>query len=176
MMPKQYSQRGFSLIEVLVAVLVVAVGLVGLAGMQLVGLKSNQQSFSKNQAAHHTQALLERMRGNPQGVIARNYLIDSSTITCGTAPAVVCTEKTSTCNASQIAIFDIHQAYCGSTSASSGGIRRDLSNSRLNITCPVTCAEGVSVNIAWNEQVLGKESAGNDTVQRQLTINTRISQ
>ena len=175
-MPKQHSQRGFSLIEVLVAVLVVAIGLVGLAGMQLVGLKSNQQSFSKNQAAHHTQALLERMRGNPRGVLDDNYLIDSSTINCIVAPAVDCTQKTSSCDASQIAIYDIHQAFCGSANSSSGGIRRDLSNSQLTITCPVDCETSVSVNIAWNEQVLGKESAGSDTVQRQLSISTRISE
>jgi len=173
-MPNKHSQRGFSLIEVLVAVLVVAIGLVGLAGMQLVGLKSNQQSFSKNQAAHHTQAILERMRGNPVGVFDGNYVINSTSMNCGAAPAVNCTEASSSCSVAEIAKYDIHQAFCGSTNSSSGGIKRDLSNSKLIITCPVDCANSVTIDITWQEQVLGKESAGSNVVPRQLTLNTRI--
>ena len=173
-MSKQHSQRGFSLIEVLVAVLVVAIGLVGLAGMQLVGLKGNQQSFSKNQAAHHTQALLERMRGNPPGVFNDDYVVNSSTLNCDTVPAANCTAATSSCDSKQIAKYDIYQAFCGSRSASNGGIRRDLSNAQLVISCPVNCTSGVTINISWQEQVLGKESSGGDTVARELTLNTRI--
>jgi len=173
-MSKQHLQRGFSLIEVLVAVLVVAIGLVGLAGMQLVGLKGNQQSFSKNQAAHHTQALLERMRGNPPGVFANAYVVDTSTLNCAAASAVNCTAATSSCDSKQIAKYDIYQAFCGSKNTSSGGIKRDLSNAKLVIACPVDCTTGVTIDISWSEQVLGKESSGSDTVARQLTLNTRI--
>jgi len=173
-MPKQHSQRGFSLIEVLVAVMVVAIGLVGLAGMQLVGLKSNQQSFSKNQAAHHTQALLERMRGNPAGVFSDAYVVNSSTLNCATVPATNCTAKTSSCDAMQIATYDIYQAFCGSKNTASGGLKRDLSNARLVISCPIDCTTGVTIDITWQEQLLGKESAGKDSVPRQLSINTRI--
>lgn len=172
-MPKQYSQQGFSLIEVLVAILIVTVGLVGLAGMQLVGLKGNQQSFSKNLAAHHTQALLERMRGNAAGVHGDAYLTDSSTLSCATPPTDDCTDTASSCNSAQMATYDIYQSFCGGQGSSSGGIRRDLSNARIVITCPVDCETGVTMNLSWQEQVLGKESAGN-TVPRQLTLNTRI--
>lgn len=173
-MPRQHSQRGFSFIEVLVAVMVVAIGLVGLAGMQLVGLKSNQQSFSKNQAAHHTHALLERMRGNPAGVFNKAYLVDSSTLDCATVPTANCTAKTSSCDAAQIATYDIYQAFCGSKSTASGGIKRDLSNAKLVISCPVNCTTSVTIDLTWQEQVLGKEADGKDSVPRQLSINTRI--
>ena len=173
-MSKLNSQRGFSLIETLVAVLVVAIGLVGLAGMQLVGLKGNQQSFSKNQAAHHTQALLERMRGNPVGVFNDSYVVDSTTLNCANAPAVSCAGATSSCDSAQIAKYDIHGAFCGSPNSSSGGIIRDLSNAKLVISCPIDCTTGVTIDITWQEQVLGKESSGSDSVPRQLSVNTRI--
>lgn len=173
-MPKQNSQRGFSIIEVLVAVLVVAVGLVGLAGMQLVGLKGNQQSFSKNQAAHHAQALLERMRGNSKGVFDNHYKVDTSALQCATEPADDCTAAASSCDSEQIATHDIYQSFCGSQSSSSGGIKRDLSNSKLVITCPIDCESSVTIDITWQEQVLGKESAGSNTVPKQLSLNTRI--
>ncbi len=173
-MSKLHAQRGFSLIEVLVAVLVVAVGLVGLAGMQLVGLKGNQQSFSKNQAAHHTQALLERMRGNPAGVFNNSYVVDSTTLNCSTPLATDCTAATSTCDSAEVAKYDIYGAFCGSPDSSSGGIKRDLSNAKLIISCPVNCTAGVTIDISWQEQVLGKESAGSESVPRRLSINTRI--
>lgn len=178
-MPKKTSQRGFSLIEVLVAVLVVSIGLVGLAGMQLVGLKGNQQSFSKNQAAHHTQSLLERMRGNPAAVINGDYTVDTAVtpLNCSAGQPINCTAAASSCSSAQIADYDIYQSFCGNQNSSSGGIRGDLSGSQLKISCNGACGTGdISIDISWNEQLLGKESAGGDTVSRELIINTRISQ
>ncbi len=177
-MPIKKSQCGFSLIEVLVAVLVVSIGLVGLAGMQLVGLKGNQQSFSKNQAAHHTQSLLERMRGNSEAVINGDYTIDTAAtaLNCSAGQPINCTDAASNCSAAQIADYDIYQAFCGSQNASSGGIRGDLSSSQLKISCNGGCATGdVSIDISWKEQALGKESTDSGTVSRALKINTRIS-
>lgn len=173
-MPRQNTQRGFSLIEVLVAVLVISIGLVGLAGMQLVGLKGNQQSFSKNQAAHHAQALLERMRANPVAVIDGDYVKTMTVTSCNAAPGTNCNAASSICNATQIATYDIYQSFCGLSNAAPGGIVADLSQSQLDITCPIDCKTGVAIQLAWNEQVLGREAAS--SVARKLTINTRISQ
>ena len=175
-MPNTKTQQGFSLIEVLVAVLVVSIGLVGLAGMQLVGLKGNQQSFSKNQAAHHAQALLERMRANPSAAVAGDYVVNSATINCSAPVPVNCAAATSSCSAAQVADFDIYQAFCGHQYVSSGGIKGDLANAQLVISCPAACQDGVVIDLRWQEQVLGKESPGADAVPRQLTINTRISE
>ena len=178
-MPNKNLQRGFSLIEVLVAVLVVAIGLVGLAGMQLVGLKGNQQSFSKNQAAHHTQSLLERMRGNPAAVINGDYTVDTATtpLNCSAGQPINCTASASNCSSAQIANYDVYQAFCGNQNSTSGGIRGDLSSSQLKISCNGACTTGdVSIDLSWKEQVLGNESSGGDTVSRELKINTRISE
>lgn len=175
-MPKQNSQHGFSLIEILVAVLVVSIGLVGLAGMQLVGLKGNQQSFSKNQAAHHTQALLERMRANPVGVIDGDYNVNSTSLNCAAGQINNCTAASSICSSKEIASFDIYQAFCGNPNSSSGGIKGDLSRSGLVVSCPGSCDDGVNIAISWQEQTLGSEAAGGDSVARELIINTRISQ
>ena len=58
------TQFGFSLIEVLVAIIVLSVGMLGAVGMQSAALQANKES--KNQAAAVTFAreLGERMRGN----------------------------------------------------------------------------------------------------------------
>ena len=177
-MPRISSQQGFSLIEILVAVLVIAIGLLGVAGMQLIGLKGNQQSFSKNQAAHHAQAILEKMRGNPAGVISNKYIFDSSTYDCAVEPAKNCALVASVCDTEEIANHDLFRGFCGRKGGTAGGIRGDLSGASMTITCPVDCTAGIALNLGWNEQLLGKEGAGSGDkiIARQLTINTVIGQ
>lgn len=54
--------RGFSLIEVLVALLVLSVGLLGLAGLQARGLKDNQMSVQHSQAVLYATDIIDEMR------------------------------------------------------------------------------------------------------------------
>lgn len=55
---------GASLIEVLVAILVLSLGLLGLAGMQAGGLKAMQSAQSRSLASLQVQDLIDRMRAN----------------------------------------------------------------------------------------------------------------
>jgi type IV pilus assembly protein PilV len=57
-------QRGVSLVEVLVASVVLSIGLLGLAGLQAGGLKVGQSSIYRSQAAQLAYDLIERMRVN----------------------------------------------------------------------------------------------------------------
>jgi type IV pilus assembly protein PilV len=170
------TEKGFSLIEMLVAVLIVSIGLLGVAGMQLVGLKGNQQSYSKNKAAHHIQSLLERLRANPQGVVANNYVFDSNTLNCNTAPATDCSATTANCSSEQLANYDLFSAYCGSVGSSPGGMKADLSNSRLRVSCATTCQAGVTLQLDWQEQTLGGEDGDASVADRTMTINTLIGE
>lgn len=59
-----FNQQGFSMIEVLVAILVVSVGLIGLALMQNMSLKYAQSSQYRTQAVALSSNLLEQIRTN----------------------------------------------------------------------------------------------------------------
>lgn len=59
-------QRGVSLIEVLIALLLVALGVLGAAALQLNALRYTQDSAYRAQAALLVTDLLERMRANPE--------------------------------------------------------------------------------------------------------------
>lgn len=61
---RQSSQRGVGLIEVLVAVLVLAIGLLGIAGLQSRALKNGQSAFERSQAVTLTYLMLDAMRAN----------------------------------------------------------------------------------------------------------------
>jgi type IV pilus assembly protein PilV len=56
--------RGISLIEVMVSVLVLGVGLLGIAAMQSVALRGGQSSLESTQAVMQTTAIIEAMRAN----------------------------------------------------------------------------------------------------------------
>ncbi|MCK9604948.1 MAG: type IV pilus modification protein PilV [Methylomonas sp.] len=61
------TNNGFTLIEVLVAVIILAIGLLGLAGIQTVGLKNNQSAYTRSQATQLAYDIADRMRANVAG-------------------------------------------------------------------------------------------------------------
>ena len=64
--------RGISLIEVMVSVLVLGVGLLGIAAMQSMALRSGQSSLESSQAVMTTTGIIEAMRANRANATAYN--------------------------------------------------------------------------------------------------------
>ncbi len=64
---------GFSMLEVLVSILIMAFGLLGLAGLQLNNLRSNQNSSFRSIATAQAYDIADRMRANRAGLDAGNY-------------------------------------------------------------------------------------------------------
>lgn len=57
--------RGMSLIEVLVSVLILGIGLLGIAAMQSLALRGGQGSMESSQAVMQATSIIEAMRANP---------------------------------------------------------------------------------------------------------------
>ncbi len=60
----QVGQRGFTMIEVLVAVLILAIGLLGVAGVQLLSMQQTSNSNMRSVATIYAQDVAERVRAN----------------------------------------------------------------------------------------------------------------
>lgn len=58
-------QRGFTLVEILVTLVLVSVGLLGVAALQLTTLRGNQESYVRSQASVLAADILDRIRANP---------------------------------------------------------------------------------------------------------------
>ena len=69
-------QRGATLIEVLVAVLITATGVLGAAAMQLNAVKFNQVSTSRSTAVFLANDISDRMRANRSDALAGRYDLD----------------------------------------------------------------------------------------------------
>lgn len=67
------AQHGMTLVEVLVTMVIISVGLLGVAALQMTSLKGTQESYVRSQAAMLAADLLDRMRANQVGFRAGNY-------------------------------------------------------------------------------------------------------
>lgn len=70
------TQRGFTLLEILIAIVVLSIGLLGLAGLQTLSLQSNQSASQVSQATFLAQDIFERMRSNREAAHDGQYNID----------------------------------------------------------------------------------------------------
>lgn len=66
-------QRGFSLIEILVTIVVVALGLLGFAGLQAYSLKSNRTALQRSYATMMAYDIADCMRVNRNRALAGDY-------------------------------------------------------------------------------------------------------
>lgn len=78
-------QRGTSLLEVLIAVLILAVGMLGMAALQAVTLKNSNSSAARSQAIMQTYSMFDRLRLNREMATAGGYNVTGWT--CATAAA-----------------------------------------------------------------------------------------
>jgi len=186
---KRASNKGFTLIEVLVTIVVVSIGLLGLAGLQISGLRANVSSEARSKATLLASDIIERMRANPLGVAANNYsALAVSKLANGNCsvptPARICSNTNTTaavnCTASQMATFDEWVWGCGLTPAAGaqrGGVINLLPNGSASVTCndngtvpgdPCSPGSTHTVTISWDENspnATTGTTAGTNTTQ-----------
>ena len=63
-------QRGFSMIELLVAVLVMGIGVLGVSALQMVSLQNNRGALQRAEAVQLAYDMMDRIRANPSGIPA----------------------------------------------------------------------------------------------------------
>lgn len=81
-------QRGISLIEVLITVLVLSIGLLGLAGLQLTSLRNSQSAMERSVGVVQTYSIIEAIRADADSAKSGRFnLAFDSTPTGSTFPA-----------------------------------------------------------------------------------------
>lgn len=143
------TQRGVGLLEVLIAVLVMAIGLLGIAALQATALRNAESSMERSQAVVQTYAILDAMRANADSARggAYNYTMTSA---CA-APA-----------ASTLATRDVAD-WLAAIKASMG------SGACGGIACD---ANACTVQVRWDDSRASAGSADAAT-DAALTVTTR---
>ncbi|NII07774.1 type IV pilus modification protein PilV [Luteibacter anthropi] len=101
--PSHRLQRGVSLIEVLVAVLIFTIGLVGLGGLLITATRANTTAYIRTQVTFLASNMADRMRANPVGLWNANYDSNSYPISGKTVPTC---DATTGCTPANVALRD----------------------------------------------------------------------
>lgn len=185
------SMLGLSLIEILVTVVVLSIGLLGIAGMQAFGMRYNNDSYVRSQAVAYANDLVERMRANPNAVNTGAYktAMDAQTpATCTTvndpanaAPTCTGTAVGEDCNVAQMAGLDVFRIQCGYSDGTNlhTGIVNELPLGNINIGCtdavttdvnPCTNDNSRTITISWQNP----DEKDDPTERLQVEINAQF--
>lgn len=98
---------GFTLIEVLMALLIMAIGLLGLANLQIISLKNSQSAYNRSQATLIAYDVIDRMRLN--STVTQFYLttLVGTQLTAIQTQCSQCRDLNAACTPTQIAILDL---------------------------------------------------------------------
>ena len=97
------SQTGFGMLEILITVLVLAIGLLGVAILQTKGQRFSQSSYLRTIASYKAYEMVDRMRANMTGVSTNAYDAAIGTPTVSTD----CSQTS--CTPAEMAVFDINE-------------------------------------------------------------------
>lgn len=150
---KRFSQsvtrnyRGFSMIEILVALLLISVGFMNIAGLQTAAKKANYASLQRTTAAILMRDVAEKMRANPVALSA--YITATDGVGGGTLtqPGTTCI-STATCNPLQLAAYDMwlwEQAIDGANESRT--INSNVTNTG-GLVNPTGCVTGPAGGLA----------------------------
>jgi type IV pilus assembly protein PilV len=145
--------RGFTLLELLIALLIFSLGMIGMAGLTMLSIKTKHSAYLRTQASFIAQAMTERMRANILGVWGGGYNGSYSGIPGTTIPAC---NNGGGCNPAAVAARD--------QAAFTAALAQFLPNSSAIITCKTNTApsatdllsrrpyDGIcSMSITWDE-------------------------
>lgn len=156
-MSYQYIQQdGFSLLEMLIALVIFSVGLLGIAGLQSVSKQANYESLQRTSASQVAYGLLEDMRLNGDGIDIYTAAGELGNGSLGAEPAPNCTVG-APCDAAQKAAHDLwlwEQIIDGNLETSAGTGTGGLVLPTLCITGPAGGGAGIYlVTIAWRGSI-----------------------
>ena len=171
---------GMTLVEVLIAALVVAIGLLGVAGMQIASLQGSSQADYRSRAIDFATALSDRMHANLIAVADNDYLRDmacepgsgAAIPNCAMTPAMQSAATAGPCNPQQMASYDLYRIGCGA------GIHGTLPGGQLSVSCvdadatdadPCSDLSPMLITISWQGQTRATDTDPDDTQQIVMT-------
>lgn len=155
-------EGGFTLLEVLIAVVIFSIGLLGIASMQMTGMKQTFNSHVRAMAVAQAENMADRMRANREAVDDGDY--DSATMP-GSYPTDC---DSAECTPAEMATFDLVQWNASNAAVLPGGSGAVCIDSTPNDGDPSDWACDASgsvyaVKVQWTERGLDETEAATST-------------
>lgn len=145
--PSPRRQHGVGLIEILVSVVILAIGLLGMAGLQANALRGNQSSYARSQAVMLSYFMLDMMRADRGEALLGRYNTDTNA-----APGAVLTPICAAGDVPQDTLIDNSREDW--LNALKAGLGNDAQ------TCGAIRCEGTgecTIQITWDDSRAGGE-------------------
>lgn len=149
------NSRGFTLLEAMVAVVVLSIGLLGIAAVQALSLRYSTGSYGRTQATLAAYDIADRIRANKPAVASNSYLLNPASPPSNPGVGANCT--TASCTVAQMAQTDL-AVWLANLSAPTG---YDLGGGTGRITCSANpCVAGsiITISVMWDDQRTGATS------------------
>lgn len=153
-------QKGIGLTEVLIALVVFSLGVVGMAGLQLRTLGMSIDSTQRSVVITKAQDMADRIRSS--GVRPNSYVGTYDSTNCAAPPADVCADTETTnaisCSAAQMVTHDVWDVFCASGSgALEGGVIQWSTVISCSAGCNGTGAQ-MSITTTWQSRTADKNA------------------
>ncbi|QFU76997.1 type IV pilus modification protein PilV [Halioglobus maricola] len=103
-MHSRHQQKGMTLIEALIAAVILAIGILGIVSLLGISKVAQHDTVQRTRAVSLADDLLERIRRNPEGV---SEYINYNPLNGSSAPSIGADCTTTTCSAEDLAKFDL---------------------------------------------------------------------
>lgn len=144
-------QRGFTLVEVLVAVLVISIGLLGVARLVLAAVKANDSAYMRGQATALAYSILDHMEANLTEAKNGGYAVNFGAYA---APGFTCVGAGNTCTAAQIAKYDLYlwkQQLSAASGVTTGAL--PAGDGQIVMNTGVTGQVTATITIQWDDSI-----------------------
>ncbi|MES9884066.1 MAG: type IV pilus modification protein PilV [Sedimenticola sp.] len=189
-------ERGTTMLEVLISVVILSIGLLGVAGLQGVSKRTNHQAHQRSIATHLVDGIIERIRANPTAAASyhtgtTNFL--GSKVSAASEPSPNC--STGACTKAQLAAHDLWgweqeidgaAITYGNDDTKAGGLLNPKGCIIFTVSTGKTNTGLLSVIVNWEGMtdisdavatggtVCGDVAANSDRSRRQHTVNTFV--
>lgn len=162
-------ERGFTLLEIMIAVVVFAIGLLGIAGLQVAGMRFTHGSGLRSVATMQAENMADRMRANVAGTKNGHYNVT------GAMPTEYDTDcSTATCTSEELATFDLVTWNSAAVGDKPHESNADILPDGEGVVCidatpddgtPADWAcdnDGIvyAIKVVWTERTVGKDDEG----------------
>ncbi|MEE9333390.1 MAG: type IV pilus modification protein PilV [Granulosicoccaceae bacterium] len=157
--PQTKTQQGVGLIEILITVVLLSIGFLAAAQMQIQGMRFSQSAYFQSQAYFLTSDMIDRMRANLDGIEAGYY---DNLVTSASLSSPGCED--SACSPNQLAQQDLFDwsAKLYSMQGDSNFVPTLPSSDPVSATGTITpLGDNIyQVRMTWSEIIDGVETPG----------------
>lgn len=141
--PGWRNSKGATLLEVLIAAVILGIGLLGIAALQMTSLQGSANAEYRGRASDLSWSLMDRMRANLPGVVTGSYL-STAAANCDNQPTACAMTPggsiVGVCTSAQVAAWDLWEVRC------SNGVQDALPGGTMLVTSTTSTTYQIEIN------------------------------